>query len=196
MRRLFIAVNLPDEAKNKIRLIIEKLKEQGGERMRFLPPENWHITLTFLGYQPDEALPAISKSLREVADNFFAHQEGRRKEGFNIRFSEVAYAPPGKLPRMIWLVADKATSQIISGTKNNLEDKLEQGGVRFRREDRQYNAHITLTRFENQSAENLPELSVGKSILPIIFWCFSLDLMESHLKRTGAEYDILSAFSL
>lgn len=174
MKRLFIAINLPDEVKNRIKKVIGGIPD-----FRWIPPENWHLTLVFLGSQPDEAIIPILESIRESAQNFPAPV---------IEFEKIIYGPPNKPPRMIWLTGIKETSKILGEIKNKLEDDLIENRVRFKIENRPFNAHLTLTRFESIS-ENF---QLSQLPAPINFTAQSLDLMESHLKRSGAEYDILT----
>ena len=96
---------------------------------------------------------------------------------------------------MIWLVGTKETSKILGEIKNHLENELVKNGVKFQRENRPYNAHLTLARFPSAPI-NADTISINqflnqhKSVLS--FQAQSLDLMESHLKSTGAEYEVLT----
>ena len=173
MRRLFIAINLPDNIKEKIEANLRG-------KIRWLPPENWHLTISFLGYQPDEKIPAILKSIKETAANFKPPK---------IEFEKTILAPPDKPPRMIWLTAAKETSEKLAAIKNCLDDSLIKNGVRFKIEKRKYNGHLTLARFSTpiRNYENIRNCEKQ-----FIFTAQSLDLMESHLKRAGAKYEILA----
>ena len=232
MKRLFIAINLPKDIKRRLTRIITQINadsisenlriNQRGSAFRWLPPENWHLTLDFLGYQPDEAIGPILKSLKETVSNFNA---------LEINFEKAILAPPAsakamagkpnKPARMIWLACTRETSKNLSKIKNYLDDSLVKNGVRFKIDNRKFNAHLTLVRFRSPLinvgiCENLRE-NLRESALA--FYARSLDLMESCLnpfgklrsstprlrleeidaeqgrsiKRTGAEYEILSS---
>lgn len=187
MKRLFIAINIPPEVKKRIEEIAEGLK------VRFLPPENWHLTLVFLGYQPDEAINPILESLKETVKNFPEP---------TVEFEKIILVPANRPARMIWLCGSKETSKILGEIKNKLEDELVKNGVRFQRESREYNAHLTLARF-SPTQINADIKQIGADIISVnqrsnqhksalSFQAQSLDLMESYLKRTGAEYEILA----
>lgn len=183
-RRLFIAINLPVEIKQKLGAEVGELKElfiKAGLDIRFLSAENWHLTLTFLGYQDDADINLIINALQAVAPKFDMPV---------IEFEKIIYGPPDKPPRMIWLTGTKETSKSLAAIKDELEKELIDQGVRFQRESRLFNAHLTLARFE-LSKKSLPDIEKSFSHE---FGAKSLDLMESHLKRTGAEYEILSSF--
>lgn len=58
MPRLFLTVWLPDHATSAL----EALHRKDAKRVRFVPPENWHVTLRFLGNcQPEEVLEALAE---------------------------------------------------------------------------------------------------------------------------------------
>ncbi len=181
MKRLFIAINLPDNIKNVIEKSLSNLPKLAGE-IRFLSRKNWHLTISFLGYQPDEAIGPILESIKETVKNFPAP---------TIKFEKVIWAPPDKPARMIWLTGSKETSELIGEIKNYLEDSLVKNGVRFRIENRPYNAHLTLARFNLAKPDLLKEVKLP-NIENLSFEAGSLDLMESHLKRIGAEYEVLT----
>ncbi len=176
MKRLFIAINLPRDVKNEIARKISKIEAD----FRWIPQENWHLTLVFLGSQPDEAISGILNSIKETAGKY---------SDIEIEFDKIIMAPPNKPPRMTWLTGTKKTSQALAEMKNDLENNLIDNKVRFKVEDRSFNCHLTLARFQfpNSQIPQLPE-----SQLPAVFTAESLDLMESCLKPTGAEYEILT----
>lgn len=182
--RLFIAINLPEEVKNKIAEAMEKIKPIfDNVPVRFLSPKNWHLTIVFLGYQPSETVGPILKSIEKTAADF---------NPLKIGFESISYGPPDKPARMIWLVGTQKTSQTLSELKTKLEDALIENGVKFKRENRLFNAHITLVRFSNPLGK-LPDNLITP--LSLSFEAKTLDLMESHLKRTGAEYEIVFQFA-
>jgi len=181
--RLFIAINLPEKTKNTIEEAVNKIQPLFDSTARFAPPENWHLTITFLGYQPQEAVDPILKSIKETAGIF---------PPVKIDFESISYGPPDGPARMVWIVGAKQTSEILSGLKTKLEEKLIENGVKFKQENRDFSAHLTLVRFPN----TLSGLS-NKLITPLslTFEAKTLDLMESHLKRSGAEYEPISQFA-
>jgi len=192
MKRLFIAINLPEQLKNSIAQIITDLDADMRRRsvkestFRWIPKEQWHLTITFLGYQPDEAIGSILKSIKQTVFDYSNILKNNR-----IVFEKIILAPPGKTPRMIWLDTTKETSKTLGIIKNKLEDELVKNGVRFQRENREYHAHLTLARFRSPLI-TADIISLNQRSSQLAFYAKSLDLMESHLKPTGAEYEILA----
>lgn len=176
-KRLFIAINLPENIKNKIEASLDEISYLFSDDVRFIEKKQWHITLTFLGYQNYESLPSIIKAMRKTIKNFSAPE---------IKFIDLDYGPKDGTKRMIWLNADVETSSRLATIKDKLEDDLMDGEVLFKKEFRKMRAHIILVRFLTR--KNLPDI-VKK--LSLDFQANSLDLMESHLKRTGVEYEVL-----
>jgi len=192
MKRLFIAINLPQNIKEAIEEIINNLP--------ILPKENWHLTISFLGYQPDEKIPNILESVKITTQSLVS-----LKRPILVEFEKIILAPANRPARMIWLVGSKETSKILGAIKTKLEDELVKNGVRFQRDNREYNTHLTLARF-SPTQINADNKRINADIIRInqflnqhksalAFQANSIDLMESYLKRTGAEYEILSTLT-
>ncbi len=181
-KRIFIAINLPEDIKNRIGAEIEKIRCKFTNDIRFIGRNNWHITVSFLGWQNDESMLPILKGMKETITDF---------SQFKIEINDISYGPKNKPPRMIWLNCGANTSKNLSGLKDFLESKLIDEGLIFKQEHRQMSAHITLARFQAADAGDLPDI---KTNLNLNFQVKTLNLMESHLARAGAEYEILQSF--
>lgn len=178
-RRLFISLEIPGPLLKTIGKAAERMNLP--PEIRILHPESWHITLSFLGEQDDGDITRIISAMERTAPEF---------ECPEIVLEKFSLAPPGKKPRMIWLETDAKTSSGLAEIKNVLEENLDENGIRFESEHKRFNGHITLARFRELPA------SVG-SINQKAGWGFtakSLDLFESVLKRSGAEYIRLASF--
>lgn len=208
MRRLFIAINIPEDITERIiqkRDLLESLipgakfvsgddaqNEPGDNfhRSRYMsdndphvtPPGNFHITLVFLGYQEDADILPIIKSMKDVVLGLGSPE---------IIFDDMSYAPPKGTPRMIWLNGSGETSENLSSLKIALEDELIKNRVRFKLENREFNSHITLARFTQVPEKGLLEIGKEFKDLNWLFEADSLDLMESHLSGKGAKYEVL-----
>ena len=179
-KRLFIAINPPEEFKDTVENELEQVRYQFTNDVRFLHRDDWNITITFLGYQEDSALIPILESLKEACAGFSPQ---------NLVFSKIEYGPTNDSPRMIWLTGTPETSKIIWEFKKNLNDALYARGVIFKESGfRAFTAHITLGRFPAFPKEQLPDIS--KSI-NLHFTAETAALMESHLQRSGAHYQLL-----
>ncbi len=184
MIRLFTAVSIAQDVQELITELITELKSAQGLSaqdlpgdIRFVPPKNWHFTLTFLGYQDESVVPIIKETIKSAVF---------RKQ--NISFEKVIFGPSGRNPRMLWLTTSKETSDSLGKIKKELEDIFETKGIKWRRELRPYRAHLTIARFPQTPLKKLPQIEKR------VDWQYEAEevhLMESVLKRTGAEYEIL-----
>ena len=93
---------------------------------------------------------------------------------------------------MIWLLGDNRASKLLGQIQNELKKQLVSEGVNFKLEYRPFTAHVTLARFKDV-VKPLPKIEQD---FTLEFTLKSLDLMESVLKRSGAEYQIMSKFKL
>jgi 2'-5' RNA ligase len=189
-RRLFIAVDIPENVREKIGDVVEEIKHKFGEKARFVPKDNWHITLIFLGYQNEEAIPAIRKTFNEFAEN----RKGSFSEAKMV-INRLTYGPSeGSVKRMIWLTADRNSSAILSKITREISDGLLTNGVRWRIDNRPLNyAHLTLARFRPRNIRDLPPIAKE------VTWEFPLtgiDLMESRLRREGPIYERIASVAI
>jgi len=161
-RRIFIAINLPELVRKELASLQAKWPELP---CRWTKPENLHITLEFLGHITDQDIPEVFQRAKELA--------GKNKP-FELRFDNVCYGPPGKMPpRMIWVTGPKIVQLNIS-------------------------PHITLARIRTWEwrkiePEERPDIAEN---LDLSFEVASFEVMESRLKKGGPEYTILESFSL
>ena len=178
-RRIFIAINLPEDIKRKLGDYQSKWPELP---IRWTKPRNLHITLGFLGYVNNEELLEILKIIKEVAS---------KQQPFSINLSKICYGPPKKMPpRMIWAVGEKSPQ--FAALKDDLGKSLSSS------EKREFFPHITLGRirqweWRRVEPEERPEM---EEEINLTFSVNSVEVMESELKKGGAEYAILESHEL
>ena len=114
-RRVFISISLPERVKDKIEKELDNIRYKFTDNIRFIDRKNWHITITFLGYQEDEFIGEIIKSMGKIIPQI---------EQPKINFTDIDYGPKEKTPRMIWLNSCESMSEILGEIKNDLEKDL------------------------------------------------------------------------
>jgi len=182
-RRVFIAVNLSE----KVRARLEEFQEKFDYLpVRWTKEPSLHLTLVFIGYVSDEQMLEICRASREVAV---------RSEPFFINFRRIILGPPGKPPRMIWVEGEE--SKELGSLKAELEAALLNANSGFlRAEKRPLKPHITLARIKMEQwrqIEPVPQIDENfQAQVPVA----SLEVMESDLKRDGAEYVVLESCPL
>lgn len=179
--RVFAAINLTPEAAHAIQGKVDDLKIKLPVGVRFLPSSNWHITISFLGYQDEDSVFKILEALKETVSELQAPE---------IVFNKLIFGPAGRTPRMIWLTTTSDTSERLSKIKLAFEDRVK-NSVNFKMEDRAFNGHITLARFRGFEQGTLPGIDEK---FDLKFTPRTLDLMESRLERGGALYSVLQRF--
>ncbi len=186
-QRIFIAINLPKEIKKKLVNYQAKWPELP---IKWIKKDNLHITLVFLGNISDKEIPEILNITQEIA---------QKHNPFSISLNEICYAPPKKMPpRMIWAKGEKLEE--LTKLYRDLESALFTSPFEgmLKPDNRPYSLHITLGRihqweFKQIEPEERPEVSENISLS---FPVNSIEIMESRLKRTGAEYAILNSYRL
>jgi 2'-5' RNA ligase len=185
-RRLFIAINLPEEIKEEF----EKFKKRfSGLPAKWVKKENLHLTLAFLGYVKEENLPEIIETTKNVAS---------KQAPFSSKIIKISYGPPKNFPpKMVWAIGER--SENLQKLQENLKNALLKMKIpQLEEEERGFIPHITLARirkweFQQIEPEERPEIDED---LNFSFEVKSIEIMESHLKRGGAEYTVLESVPL
>jgi len=185
-RRLFVAINLPEKIRKEIASFQDRYPEIPA---RWTSKENLHLTIFFAGMVFEENIEKIKEAIEKAVE---------KSASFDFAGEKIAYAPPGtKVPNMIWLVLEK--SKTLSNLKEEIESQILKTKVEnFRIEGREFSPHITLARirrweFQKMEPEEIP--TVDQKFF-FKFRVKSVELMESTLKREGAEYAVLESFPL
>lgn len=178
-RRLFIAINLPRETKKRLEDYQKNWVNLDLNFIHWVGRKNIHITLLFVGYVNNDEMYEICGIVKEVA---------KKHEPFFINLERIILGPPNRTPRMFWVEGEK--SQELADLQGDLEEKIEQrSGGRHA-----FRPHITLARFKPEILKFLPkEINEPfKNQIPVE----TIEVMQSNLKRSGAEYSILETITL
>jgi RNA 2',3'-cyclic 3'-phosphodiesterase len=183
--RTFIAIDLPDEIKNALAQLRDRLKKSGAD-VKWVEPQNIHLTLKFLGEIDEKQLPAIIEIMEEVASG---------SKEYLLRLSSVGAFPRMESPRVIWVGVDQGdqeTKEIALMLENGLS------GLGLPKEERPFSSHITIGRVRSvlhkgKLTEELKaaEISEGKE-----FVVTKMTLFKSSLSPKGPVYDALKETNL
>lgn len=132
--RLFIAIPLP----KTVRLELAKIKERRSHwPVKWIPPDNLHLTLVFLGNQKVKDIDLIKQSLDDIAGYYNI---------FRIRLSYFEIIPSKKRPKIIWIKCrDNADLQKIF---DKLYLSLRSKNPDLVKYCKYYLPHVTLARFK------------------------------------------------
>lgn len=187
--RTFIAVELPQKIIGALASIQNQLKNTQAD-VKWVEPQNIHLTLKFLGEIDDQKIIRVTQILEETAKN---------NQPFSICLSKLGAFPKIDFPRVIWVGIDKGNNE----TKDIaivLEEKLQILGVP--KEKRQFSSHITIGRVRSglQREKLVKELDIlqGKGLLQenLEFLATKITLFKSTLTPKGPLYEILKEASL
>jgi len=183
-RRIFIAINLPEKIKNRLK----EYREQHGELpVRWTKTPSLHLTLVFIGYVDNEQMLEACKITHKIAEE---------TSPFFIDFKRIVLGPLGKEPRMIWL--EGQTKEELTQLKNRLEKALLAGNIGLQKlETRAFSPHLTLARIKMEAWREA-QINAGsvETAFPVQLNVNSMEVMESDLKFDGAEYATLEGCPL
>ncbi len=140
MSRLFIAIDLPDPIKTATANICF-----GVQGAKWVPVDQLHLTLRFVGEADNETYVSIRHALSEV-----------QMSAFTIDISGVGFFPPRGKPRVLWLGI--VQNESLTELKNKIEEAVVNAGIAP--EERKFHPHITLAR--------LKERTTAKDIIPFL----------------------------
>jgi 2'-5' RNA ligase len=182
--RTFIAIELPDEVKEKISFLQEELREDRGGASR-VRPKNIHLTLKFLGNIDAEKINSIGNALEKASENVGP---------LTVTVGGTGGFPNLKSPRVLWVGVGE--SEGLTRLQKNIEEELNKIG--FEKERRPFHPHLTLLRVKSMD-EGRRLAGLVKEIKSDIEAKFSTDefiLFKSKLGPGGAEHSALKRISL
>jgi RNA 2',3'-cyclic 3'-phosphodiesterase len=167
--RLFVAVALPETIRWQLRLLCGGLPGA-----RWVPPENFHLTLRFIGEVDGAEFHDIDAALA-----------GIRAPRFTVSFAGVGHFGSGGKLRSIWAGVDKQPAL------THLRDKIESAVVRAGAEPngQKFHPHVTLARSKGEPVPKLGEFLVQHSLFRSQpFEVTHFTLFSSFLNHTAAIY--------
>ncbi len=178
--RSFIAIELPQEIKDKLAELQSKLEPL--IKGNFVAKNNLHISLKFLGSIGNIA--EIEKELLKISKDI---------KPFNIQIKKLGIFPSENYIRVIWAGAYAPELQELY---NKIQTSLEPLG--FKKEDHKFHAHITLARVkavnEKQKLLELIKQPINQSINFGSFTANKISLFKSTLTGKGPIYEEIKKF--
>ena len=194
MTRAFVAIHLTDATRRAVTAEVERLRQLGPPSkpvVAWVPPANLHLTLQFLGEQPNERLAEAEAALGEaVAD----------VPPFEIALHGLGAFPGLERPRILWVGVAGGAMQ-ARGLQSRVASALAARG--FPPDDRPWHPHLTIGRIFDERrwrrdgrpvlAEEIRRLgSTAFGSVPVS----GIALMRSDLHPSGARYGQLRGFAL
>ncbi|HEY0941379.1 MAG TPA: RNA 2',3'-cyclic phosphodiesterase [Steroidobacter sp.] len=169
-RRLFLALWPTDEFRAQIQASTLAIARASGGRL--IPPQNYHVTLLFLGEVPAESVGAIQEASARLAGS----------PAFELRFDCIE-AWGRKLLCLTSSTPPAAASDLAAGLRSSLSSYVQ------RPEAHEFRPHITLAR----------DLARGRRSEKIDVLCQKVAdfaLVESVRDASGSQYSLLARWPL
>lgn len=139
--RTFIAVELSPGVKHRAGELIKKLKPTGAD-VKWVPPQQMHLTLKFLGEVPRDDIIPLCQIAQEVAAQF---------QPFDLGFHGTGAFPHTDHPRSLWIGVEEGLEE-IRALQNALEQAIYEK-LGFAKERRQFTPHLTIGRVHKATPE-------------------------------------------
>jgi len=177
--RLFIAIDLPEEAKESIEKLKSELK--GIKGVKLVSKENTHLTLKFLGEVSDNKADEIARALSQI-----------KFKPFKVSISKLGFFPNEDRIQVLWVNAEP--EQPLFELKKQIDEAL----PRFK-DDHKFSSHITFARIKyiaNDSDKKRILDILKRSIEKTEFLVDKFRLYKSDLQPMGPIYTIIKEFEV
>jgi len=142
--RTFLALDIGKTIRDRLITLQETLGRAAAD-VKWVEPENLHVTLLFLGEVDDRELPAICRAAQEAVADLPA---------FPLSIEGAGCFPNPRRPRVLWVGVGQGLQEVVA-IHDAMEGKLLELGC-YRREERKFTPHITLGRVkQDDSGEDL-----------------------------------------
>jgi 2'-5' RNA ligase len=187
--RLFIAIPIPEPVRDEIIRVQQEMQPLAPRgAARWTRPDQFHLTLRFLGDVPGAGLDKLKESVNAVC---------RSAQPLQMRAEGVGFFPNPHSPRVVWVgIHDKA------GLLVDLQKRIETVVRPFTVEpgEKNFSGHVTLGRLKNLKPPDARKLAAhAQTVKARTFGEWTADEIEiirSELSPAGACHTSLAAFRL
>lgn len=181
--RLFIAINLPDVLRDSLHAAMEPLRA-AAPAARWVDRDRIHLTIKFLGEQPDAAVAPVSRALAEVA---------ARYDPLPLEVRGLGAFPNLRAPRVVWIgvYADPKLELL----QHDIERACEVLGHDV--EGRAYRPHVTVGRVGAREIDAARLAAAARSVdFSAEAMARSVDLMVSETVDHRPRYRVVGSAAL
>jgi 2'-5' RNA ligase len=183
--RVFFGIELPEDVKAATGEIAADLRSRVARAtpraaIRWVDPENLHVTLWFIGEVSEERL----ETLTQATGTPYA------TPAFRLELSGLATFPPTGSPRVLWVGITAGMPQLQA---LYAELSLRLSPLGFEPERRPYSPHLTIARIRDIRRRDAVSLrqALDAGHVPLIAEIAAVTLFRSHLSSKGARYQPL-----
>ena len=176
--RLFVGLELPWELRQRVAL----LTGAGIPGARWVPPENYHVTLRFIGETPGHVAEEIDAALAALS-----------APSFTVTLAGIGTFGKGGRSQSLWVGVER--SEPLDRLQGKIENALQRCGLEPER--RRFQPHLTLARLDSPAEAKLAAFIQANNLFrgePTQIGHFTLfsSLLgkEQAVYRAEAEYEL------
>jgi 2'-5' RNA ligase len=175
--RLFVALALPEAHRQQLSRLCHGVRDA-----RWVPHENMHLTLRFIGEVEEPRVPEITDALGRV-----------KGDQFSLTLSGLGHFKNGRRIRSLW--AGTEPCDALVQLQNRIDISLRYADLPP--DGRRFTPHVTLGRLKNGVAEQVGAWIEANGLFRADpFPVEQFVLFESYLSHTGAIYSPVAEFPL
>jgi RNA 2',3'-cyclic 3'-phosphodiesterase len=191
--RLFVALDIDTAIRQRIARFLDGVREFAPDA-RWVRAESMHLTLKFIGEQPDRKLDAIRQCLADI-----------RSPATILNFHRYGFFPTVRSARVFWIGVE--ADEHLAKLARLVEHALEPLGIQP--EDRDFSPHLTLARGKSAAPQRRPDDRPNRSFQRLQEKLNALPspefgtmtareffLYQSKLSPAGSQYTQLQRFPL
>lgn len=184
-KRIFTAIDISDEAREKISDYIESLRRQFPDlRVGWDKPEKLHLTLKFFGDVDEIGLENIEKAVENTV---------LQMSDFDLLLHLTGVFPNVRNAKILWIGLEDKTN-LLKSANTILENECAKFG--FTKEKRKFKPHLTVARLrEPHKSKKLAETHLKNEFPLIEFTAKSIVIYESTLLPSGSIYKRFKSFN-
>ena len=174
--RLFVAIEFSDRIRSVLENVQAALRPKC-DGVRWVRPEQLHLTAKFLGEVPDGKVSAVAEAVARAA---------AAVTSFTMEVSGCGCFPPRGAVRIVW-VGLREEAGALARCVETVEEELQKIG--FSRERRPFSPHVTIGRVrEGRSHGGIRSAAEAFTFGPTEQAVSSITLMSSVLSPKGPTY--------
>jgi 2'-5' RNA ligase len=169
--RLFVASEVPEGVRGAVAGAVAPVRERF-PKARWVPPQNQHVTLKFLGSTYPRLVDWVTATVGEVAS---------RHAPFTTRVEGLGAFPNARRARVLWAGLENRGSA-FERLAADLDEALSK---EFKAEKRAFTPHLTVARFEPTVVVDPDEIAFQSGPFEV----GRIVLFRSHLRRPAPVYE-------
>ncbi len=192
--RLFVAFEIPSEAKRELAQIISKLNQACNSQrtdkhsIKWVKAEGIHLTTQFLGDIENSHIQEIKRTITDV-------HERSDKRAFILKSNTIGAFPNLARPRVIWTDLSGADIERMKTFVSAVSKQLI--AIRCLSETKNFKPHLTLGRIRRGSqGQSLQTIADAVTFSPIEITFGALTLFSSELTPKGPIHTALQRWNL